>query len=84
MKKLFLYFLIITLFICFTSCNKCNNSQNKPYKYIIRSEYIRPDGWEATTEEIIYLENGSVKYYDDYLGWVTLSEFTIREFHCTE
>lgn len=84
MKKFITSIIFILLIFFVVSCDECHDSNGKPYKYIIKSKYITVDGWEATTEEIVYLDNGNIKYYDEYEGWVILSEFTIKTFHCTK
>lgn len=80
MKKLIIgIVLLLTIFGC---GQVCFNEDGKPYKYIIDSEQIPVDGWAKTTEEITFLPNGSIKYYDEYEGWVILSRYKIKEFHC--
>lgn len=76
--------LFIIILIGTVSCDECHDSNGKPYKYVIFNENIWPDGSYRTTEEIIYLDNGSIRYYDEHSGWTTLSTYTIRELNCTK
>lgn len=77
-KILILFIVIIT--ICM-GCDECHDSNGKPYKYAIFNDHE----WSYTSEEIIYRNNGSITYYDEYDGWVILSnDYYIKEFHCTK
>lgn len=73
--------LLIIILISTISCDSCHDSNGKPYKYAIYNN----SEWSYTSEEIIYRNNGSITYYDEYDGWVILSnDYYIKEFHCTK
>ena len=72
--------LLIIILISIVSCDPCHDSNGKPYKYAI----FNNGEWSYTSEDIIYRDNGSITYYDEYDGWVTLNNYYIKEFHCNK
>lgn len=72
--------LFIIILIGTVSCDECHDSNGKPYKYTI----FNNGEWSYTSEDIIYHDNGSITYYDEYNGWVTLNNYYIKEFHCNK
>lgn len=72
--------LFIIILIGTVSCDECHDSNGKPYKYVIYNN----DEWSYTSEDIIYRDNGSIIYYDEYKGWIIVNDYYIKEFHCNK
>ena len=70
--------LFIIILIGTVSCDGCHDSNGKPYRYAI----FNNGEWSYTSEDIIYRDNGSITYYDEYNGWITVNDYYIKEFHC--